>query len=327
MTPSGRRAPRAPDPEPGTPAPGALPDLPMASGGRAHPPFGLGLWALGRWGREDEGRTRGAVAHALDRGVRWFDTAEVYGAGRSERLLGDLLARATGAPAPFIGTKVSTEHLRPGQLRPALLGSLQRLGRPKVDLYLIHGPDPAVPLAATMAALEELQRENRFSALGVSNFNVAEMEEASRALASTQIAVDQVRYSLFAPEEGDEVLEYCRRHSIVVEAYSPLARGLLVGRYLDGEKPSAEVRAFTRGLFADRPLREFLRKARAIRALAAESRLPMESIALYWLVHRGCAPVVGVSSSAQVDRLLEAIVTVPPESVLDEAEAIAREGR
>lgn len=327
MTPSSTRprrkaaAPSAPGPAPELPPP-----LPMAVGDGPHPSLGVGLWALGRWSREDEERTRAAAGRALELGLRWFDTAEVYGAGRSERLLGDLLARSVPEPPAFLATKLSSEHMHRAQVRPAMLGSLQRLGRPRVDLYLVHSPEPSVPLEETMGALEELWREGRAGALGVSNFNVEEMEAASRCLATTPIAVDQVRYSLFTPEEGDEVLEYCRRQGIVVEAYSPLARGLLVGRYLDGERPSAEVRAFTRGLFEDRPFREFVRKARALRALAGEAAVPMESIALHWLVRRGVAPVVGVSRADQVDQLARAWGVRPPDSVLDEAEAIAREG-
>ncbi|EQD41798.1 Aldo/keto reductase, partial [mine drainage metagenome] len=132
-------------------APPAIESVALVQGKAAHPALGLGLWGLGRWKTEDEARTKATIARAVERGVRWFDTAEVYGGGRSERVLGDVLARTARADPPFfLATKVSWEHLRPSQLRAALVNSLERLGRPSVDEYLVHAPDDRVPLAQTM---------------------------------------------------------------------------------------------------------------------------------------------------------------------------------
>ncbi|HEV2166453.1 MAG TPA: aldo/keto reductase, partial [Thermoplasmata archaeon] len=247
MSPASRTARRKPTtrrrPAGAPPAPTFPPDLPMGRSGRGHPPIGLGLWSVGRWTAADEARTRETLAHAIDRGVRWFDTAEVYGTGRSERLLGDVLA--TGAPPSsglFVATKVSWEHLRPSQVRAALTGSLQRMGRRSVDLFLVHAPDPRVPIAETMGALEALWKEGKVGAIGVSNFGVEELEAAQAALSEAEIVVDQVRFNLFDREDAEPIREYCARHRIVVEAYTPLLRGLLAGRYLDGERPPPEIR-------------------------------------------------------------------------------------
>jgi aryl-alcohol dehydrogenase-like predicted oxidoreductase len=331
MTPTARpraRPARAPRTGGKAAGPVTIDSVPLAVGPKPHPLLGLGLWGLGRWGPEDEARTKATIARAYELGLRWFDTAEVYGAGRSERLLGDVLRRASGGGEDaLVVTKLSWEHLRAGQVRASLVRSLDRLGRPAADLYLVHAPDPRVPLGETMPALEALWKEGRIGAIGVSNFSVAEMEEAQRHLRETRLAVNQVRYNLFDREDGDAVVPYCREHGIVVEAYTPLARGLLHGRYLDGRKPPAEVRQFAQDLFGESRLPEVVARARALRDLADGAGVPLPSIALHWLRAQGAAPVFGASRPEQVEANVAAWGTRPDDDVLDRADAIARGDR
>jgi len=302
--------------------------VPIAGSSKPHPAIGLGLWGLGRWGPEDEARTKATVARAWERGVRWFDTAEVYGGGRSERVLGEVLRRsAGGAPDAFVVSKVSWEHLRPLQVRASLISSLERLARPSVDLYLVHAPDAHVPIRDTMGALEALWKDGKVGAIGVSNFSVEELEAAAGALAEARIAVNQVEYNLFYREEGDALRAYCQKHGILLEAYTPLARGLLHGRYLDGKRVPAEVRRFAHRLFEEDRLPEILARARRLRDLASGEGLPLASIALHWLEARGAAPVVGMSRPEQVDENLAAWSVRPSDRVLAEADAIARGDR
>ncbi len=294
--------------------------IPLGKTGKLHPRLGLGLWALGRWRPEDEARTKATLGHAIERGLRWFDTAEVYGAGRSERILGDVLYRAgTVASESLVVTKLSWEHLRAAQVRPALMGSLQRLGRSSVDLYLVHSPDPRVPIAETMVALEALWKEGKIGAIGVSNFSVEQLTEARSALQETDVVVNQVLYNMFERADGDEVLPYCRQEGIVVEAYTPLARGLLTGRYLSGSIPVGPAREI--GL-RDR-LEEVQGLARKLHALARKAKVPMASLALHWLEQRGVAPLVGASTPEQLDSTLAAWAARPSDAVLAEADAIA----
>jgi len=329
MTPSAPRRPRARSPP--TPAPvtsDSIGSIPLAGGARPHPAIGLGLWGLGRWTPDAEARTKAAVGRAVERGVRWFDTAEVYGAGRSERTLGEVLHRAGDAAADaFVVTKVSWEHLRPTQVRAAIVNSLERLARRSVDLYLVHAPDPRVPLSETMPALEALWRERKVGAIGVSNFGIEELEESARHLAEAKIVVNQVRYNLLDRDEADPVRDYCRSHGILIEAYSPLAHGLLHGRYLDRERPTPDLkRLFER---ADRPARwaEVLARARALRDLARDANVPLGAVALHWLRRQGAAPLFGASRPEQVDANLAAWAVRPPDALLDRADAIARGDR
>jgi len=326
MTPRARpvRRPARPRPARKPAARGAIGTIPMAVGPKAHPQLGLGLWALGRWSPEDEARTKATVARAYELGVRWFDTAEVYGAGRSERVLGDVLRRAVAGDEALVTTKLSWEHLRASQVRASLVRSLDRLGRRSVDLYLVHAPDRRVPIAETMRALEELWHEGRVGAIGVSNFSLEEMQEAARSLRETRLVVNQVRFNLFDREDADPILPYCREQKIVVEAYTPLARGLLQGRYLDGRRPPAEVRQFAQDLFGDSRLPEIVRRAKALRDLAARNEVALASLALHWLARQGAAPVFGASRPEQVEANLTAWSQRPSDDVLDEADAIAR---
>jgi len=221
-------------------------------------------------------------------------------------------------------TKVSWEHLRPNQVRAALVGSLERLGRGAVDLYLIHAPDPRVPLAETMAALEALWKEGKVGAIGVSNFSEEELEEASRHLAEARIVVNQVRYNLFDRDEAEPVRGYCRSHGILLEAYTPLARGLLHGRYLDGKRVPSEVRQFAHRLFEPGRLPEIVRRTQELRDLAASAKVPLASIALHWLRVQGAAPVFGASRPNQIDENLEAWRIRPSARVLERADRIAQ---
>jgi len=321
--------PAAPKPR-ARPAAGAAPaaeieTIELPGGARPHPALGLGLWALGRWNPEDEARTKATIGRAYERGIRWFDTAEVYGNGRSERVLGEVLSRAPGAaPDAYVVTKVSWEHLRANQVRASLIGSLERMARPSVDLYLVHAPDRHVPLAETMGALEALWKEGRIRAIGVSNFSAEELEEAARHLAEAKIVVNQLRYNLLLRDDVDPVREYCQKNGILIEAYSPLARGLLLGRYLDGGKVPKEVRAFAHRLFEPDILPEIRARAQALRDLASDVKVPLGSIALHWIRKMGAAPVFGASRPEQIDSILAAWAVRPPDRVLDRADRIAR---
>jgi aryl-alcohol dehydrogenase-like predicted oxidoreductase len=318
-----RVAPRAPISKPSGPP--EIERVPLKVGPKTHPLLGLGLWSMGRWDREDEARTRTTAEHALAAGLRWLDTAEVYGTGRSERVVGDVVGRA-GVPEAelLLTTKVSWEHLRPAQVRAAVVGSLQKLARPSVDLVLVHAPDPHVPIADTMGALEALWKAGKVGAIGVSNFSAEEVADAQAALKETSIVVNQVVYNLFDREDGDGVLDYCRKNGIVVEAYTPLMRGLLAGRYLDGETPSAEVRRFSHHLLDRDRFGALVAAGQQIRTLAKDANVPMASIALHWLRRRGAAVVFGASRPEQVDQALDAWAHRPPDAVLDRADAIAK---
>jgi diketogulonate reductase-like aldo/keto reductase len=153
-----------------------------------------------------------------------IDTAEMYGAGHAEEIVGKAIK-----PFPreqvFIVSKVLPENLHYSDVIKAAESSLKRLKTERIDLYLIHFPNPEIPLRETMEAMEKLVERNLVRLIGVSNFNVAQVEEARSCLSKNDIVVNQVEYSLLERNVERDILPYCTRHQITVMAYTPLAQG------------------------------------------------------------------------------------------------------
>ena len=192
---------------------------------------GLGCNNFG--GRIDLAATRRVIDAALDVGVGFFDTADVYGSGDSERFIGTalagrrdrvVLASKFGQDASIPGPGGSRDHLR-----RALDASLERLGMDMIDLYYYHRPDRVTPLAETLGAMQELVDEGRVRWLGLSNVDAELLREAI-AGGVTIVAV-QNRYSLVRRDDDAEVLPLCREHEIGYVPYFPLESGLLTGKY------------------------------------------------------------------------------------------------
>lgn len=325
MTPASRR-PRTKRVPQAAPPPVRIDTIEVPGLKKPHPELGFGLWNRGRWERDTESHLAATLERALKQGITWLDTAEVYGAGRSERLLGAALGdHESLVPRLFVVTKVSWEHLRPAQVRAAIQGSLERLGRSKVDLYLVHAPDARVPIAETMTTLGEILDQGRIDAIGVSNFSVEELEAAQSALGPRTIAVNQVRYNLIEREDGDPLVEYCRAHHVLLEAYTPLCHGLLTGRFLKTGTVPATTRRAVRA-FSPESIGLTVERGRALHQLAEDAGLPLASIAFHWLRLRGAVPLFGASEASQVDEDLAAWRTRPPKSILESADAVTAGG-
>ncbi|MEI8254334.1 MAG: aldo/keto reductase, partial [Deltaproteobacteria bacterium] len=210
------------------------------------PPLAVGTWSWGDkpyWGYETEFGARDIVdafSASLDAGLTLFDTAEVYGHGESEKILG-FMARKSGAPLVVATKFAPLAGRRATDLPRALATSLRRLGLPRVELYQVHWCDTAVAsIASVMDGLAAAVREGTVDAVGVSNFSATEMREAHARLAThgVPLATNQVEYSLLVrTAETDGVLEACRELNVTLLAYSPLAQGLLTGKYGVGRVP------------------------------------------------------------------------------------------
>jgi aryl-alcohol dehydrogenase-like predicted oxidoreductase len=199
---------------------------------------GLGCNNFG--GRVDLGGTRAVVEAALDAGITFFDTAEVYGGGNSESFLGEILeGRRDGvAIATKFGWASERGHASSRTVRTAIEGSLERLRTDYVDLYYLHKPDPATPVGETLTALQELVRAGTVRAIGCSNFSAAQLEEAEQAardLGVPRFTVLQNRYNLLERGDDADVLPLCRELEIAYVPYFPLASGFLTGKYRRGE--------------------------------------------------------------------------------------------
>ena len=222
-------------------------------------PLGVGTWAWGTerlWGYGgDYGPDDVAAAFrtSLERGVRLFDTAEIYGNGASEKIIGGLL-REYGcegeAGRPLIATKFAPLPYRfgPRSVLRALDGSLERLQVEAVDLYQIHFPSPLLKIEGLMDALAEAVKEGKARSVGVSNYDAPRMRRAHERLAhhDVPLASNQVHYSLLhRVPETNGVLDACRELGVTLIAYSPLEGGLLTGKYAPGARPAGLVRRLT----------------------------------------------------------------------------------
>ena len=197
----------------------------------------LGTWAIGgwMWGGTDDAEAVATIKSAVDRGITLIDTAPAYGFGHAEELVGQALAEAGARDKVCIATKVGL-NWRDGEvfrdasrarIRKEVEDSLRRLRTDVIDLYQVHWPDPKTPIEETAEAMLSLYRAGKIRAIGVSNFNVAQME-TFRAIAPLHTA--QPPYNLFERGAEADILPHCRGKGIATLAYGPLCRGLLAGR-------------------------------------------------------------------------------------------------
>ena len=213
------------------------------------------------------------LCHGIDLGAFFIDTAETYG---TEEVVGEAI-RGIRQRA-FIATKVAAMNLKRGDLLKAADRSLQRLQTDHIDLYQVHSPNASIPIAETMAAMEDLVDAGKVRFIGVSNFTTAELKKARAALRKHPIVSNQVRYSLVDRTIETQLLSYCQQHCITILAYSPLGGGPQNLRASD-----------KRGI---------------LRKVAAETGKTEAQIALNWCIAK--ERVIAITKSNSADRIAEA---------------------
>lgn len=267
--------------------------------------IGTWQWGSGEWGW-DKGYgledLRAAVDAAEELGVNFVDTAEVYGRGRSEEIIGELLR---GRREKFVlATKVGPHRLTRDGIIKACESSLRRLGVSSVELCQIHWPNPLVPMRTYMSAMEHLLRSGRIEAIGVSNFALRDLVRARRNLSAADVASNQVRYNLVDRGPERDLLPYMEREGITLIAYSPLAQGILArgewGHHLVG-RLNALLRWRSRGRLS--------RLLDAVRSVASARGITPAQVALAWLLARGdrVVPIPGVKGKRHVEEAAAAV--------------------
>lgn len=265
--------------------------------------IGIGTWQAGddTWGIDvNDADCVAAIRQAIRRGINLIDTAENYGQGHSEEVVGEAIG-VLQRDEVFVATKVSDHHLRGQDVQEACSHSLRRLKTPFIDLYQVHWPDPydQVPLKETMKSMERLQREGKIGEIGVSNFAVRDLEEARSHLSRADIVSNQVQYNLLHRNIECEVLPYCQREGITVLAYSPLGRGVLTGKYHASLRPSDAVRSED-VLFRPNNLRRAAPLIEAIKRIADSHQKTPAQVALAWLSNvASVVPIPGAKRPAQ----------------------------
>jgi aryl-alcohol dehydrogenase-like predicted oxidoreductase len=251
----------------------------------------FGCWAIVggfNWGHQEEQDSLSALRAAYETGINFFDSAEGYGGGRSEQLLGKALGDVRDEI--IIATKVSPNHYAPDELRAACERSLQNLNTDWIDLYQLHWPNHHIPIAETLGLLEDLKSEGKVRAYGVSNFGAQDLGgclATDYALSSNQLA-----YNLLFRAIEYETLPLCAGEGISVLCYSPLMQGLLTGKFATPDQVPDD-RARTRHYASSRSQarhnepgaeKETFAAVARIQQIADELNEPMARVAIAWLL-------------------------------------------
>jgi len=266
---------------------------------------GLGMWQAGgkSWGKDvNDKDCVAAMVRAHECGVNLIDTAEVYGEGHSEEVVGKAI-KAIGRDEVVVATKIAGYHMRERDVERACRGSLKRLGIKEIDVYQVHWPDPwdQVPFKEGFQALERCWKKGLIRAIAVSNFAVRDLEDARSHLSRADIVSDQLRYNLLQREIETEVLPYCRREKISVLAWSPLAQGVLADTYSPKRKPKDAVRK-QNDLFSDANLKAARPLLQALRRIARAHRGTVAQVSVAALAREPrVVPIPGAKRPAQAE--------------------------
>lgn len=257
-------------------------------------PIGLGCMGMSEfYGRADDAKSTALIHHALDSGMNFFDTADVYGPWTNERLVGAalrdrrdeaIIATKFGLVRDDDGGGFVGTNGRPDYVKQACEGSLQRLGVDTIDLYYQHRVDADTPIEETVGAMAELVREGKVRFLGLSAANV---EQIRRAHAVHPIAALQTEYSLWSREAEAEVLDTCKELGITFVAYGPLGHGFLTGTITSPDDFAADDIRRSKSRFQGENFQKNLELVQAVRGMAGDKGITPAQLALAWLLHQG----------------------------------------
>jgi len=251
-----------------------------------------GTWQFGGdWGNLDTKEAQATIHQALDLGINFFDTAQAYGFGVSERVLGEALApelkhqREKIVLATKGGLRMEGDTLlrdsSPKWLRQGVEQSLRNLGVEYIDLYQVHWPDKNVPFAETAAALDQFVKEGKIHYVGVSNYDAGQMQEFEK---TRKLDGLQPPYHLFRRDIESSVLPYCKEHGVGVLVYGPLAHGLLTGSFTASSTfPSDDWRS-TSSLFHGKLYEQNLGVVERLKELAGQLGITVTQLALAWVL-------------------------------------------
>ncbi len=267
-------------------------------------PLAFGTWQLGgEWGDFDQREATAAIRRAFELGINLFDTAQAYGFGASERLLGHALRgelrrqRDELVIATKGGLRMTDEGLvrdsSPAWLRQGVEDSRRALGLDHIDLYQVHWPDPEVPFAETAGALQELVDEGKIRHVGVSNFDPSQMDQFA---ATRPVESIQSPYHLFRREIEEELLPYVGEHDIGVLVYGPLAHGLLTGALREDTEFAPDDWRSGSDLFHGDSYRRNLDRVGELERFAEDRGYTVSQVAIAWTLANPAVDVAIVGS-------------------------------
>jgi len=295
----------------------------------------FGTWQFGGdWGSFEVREAQGAIRHALELGITFFDTAQAYGFGKSESVLGQALQPELKSRRDeiVIGTKgglrmEGNKLLRDASarwLRRGVEESLRNLGVDHIDLYQVHWPDPRTPFEEIANALEQLVRAGKIRFVGVSNFDAPQMQEFEK---TRKIDILQPPYHLFRRDIEREILPYCQAHGIGVLVYGPLAHGLLGGRYTLQTRLASDDWRSKSPAFQGEQFRRNLAVLERLRGLADRQGITVAQLAIAWVLANPAVDVaiVGARHPKQLTDTAHAADVDLPGQTLQEIATIMKD--
>lgn len=265
--------------------------------------IGLGTWQFGSWewgygSAFAQGEAGRIVERALNLGINLIDTAEAYGLGQSERIVGRVVGGRR--KEAFLATKVFPIMPLAPVVEHRARASARRLGVDTIDLYQVHWPNPVVPIGPQMDGMRRLQRAGLVDHVGVSNFSLTQWQAAERSLGSPVLS-NQVQYSLVARKPDAQLVPYAQANDRLVIAYSPLGQGLLSARYDATHQPKGAARS-NNALFLPENLERAQELLGTLRAVAAAHDATPAQVALAWVIsHDNVVAIPGASRVAQLE--------------------------
>ena len=304
-------------------------------------PIGFGAWAIGgggwasAWGPQDDDEAVGAIRRAVELGVNWVDTAAVYGLGHSEELVARALEGVPDAKRPHVFTKCSLVWDEEGNISNVLNKdsvkreceeSLRRLQTDVIDLYQIHWPRPDEDIEEGWSALVELRDEGKVRHIGVSNFDVSQMERVGDI---APVETLQPPYNMLKRGVEDEILPYCRKNDIGVIVYSPMRSGLLTGKMTPERVENLPEDDWRRNAddFQEPRLSRNLKLVGLLEKIGAEHGRSPGEVAIAWTLRHPAvtAAIVGGRRPDQVDGIIGAVDFRLSDDELDRIEAFLTE--
>ena len=283
--------------------------------------IGVGAWAMGgadwafTWGPQDDQDSIAAIHAALAKGINWIDTAAVYGLGHSEEVVGKAVAGIS--PRPYVFTKCARiwneqrqigKSIKADSIRRECEASLRRLKTERIDLYQIHWPHPDEDVEEGWRAMEDLHKQGKVRWIGVSNFEVGQLERCRRIAPVTSL---QPPYSAISPEVEQEILPYCLDHGIGVIVYSPMKSGLLSGGMSKERVVAFPQDDFRRkaAAFQEPQLSRNLELAALMEGIGRRHQVTAGVVAIVWTLRHPAVTgaIVGMRSAEQANEVLAAL--------------------
>jgi len=262
---------------------------------------GFGAWQAGGrgWGSDfTDNDVIKAMKYGFENGVNYIDTAEIYGSGHSEEVISKALEGYRREDI-VIATKVAPPHFRKEDIIKSCDQSLRRLNTSYIDLYQLHWPDSSVPVSETIAAMEKLVDSGKVRYIGVCNYPLTELQDVLGSLSKHDLISNQMRYNLIQREVESDLVPFMRKNSISMIAWSPIAKGLLSGKYSPANLPKDEIRQRDH-LFSRENVEKLVPLIDKIREIAnSRSKTPAQ-VALNYLISQESFVIPGIKSTEQL---------------------------